>query len=348
MTRVAGTDPGTSSLDLVLLEDGAVRDQCRFTPQDLQADPAHPVRWLSERGPLDLVAGPSGYGLPLVPARDCGERELALMSLVRPDDRGGEQGVLQFNALLRALVTSDLPVVFLPGVIHLATVPPQRKVNRIDLGTADKLCVAALALAQEAAARSVAFAACDFCLVELGSAFTACVVVRAGRVVDGAGGTSGPLGWRSGGAWDGELAYLLSPLAKRDLFAGGVLSDPDPAEGRAAFRESLRKTVAGLYAVTPFPRVVLSGRLLETEPAFAELVERDLAQVGKVARLPSLPGAWVKHAAQGAALTADGLAGGHYARLVEHLELRGAAGTALDWLRHPRAAEVRRAFGLDR
>jgi predicted butyrate kinase (DUF1464 family) len=282
-----------------------------------------------------------------VPARDGGEREQAQMSLVRPDDRGREQGVLQFSAVLRALVTSDLPVVFLPGVVHLATVPPQRKVNRIDLGTADKLCVTALALAQEAAARSLDFALCDFCLVELGSAFTACVAVREGRVVDGAGGTSGPFGWGSGGAWDGELAYLLNPLAKRDLFAGGVLSDPDPAEGHAAFRESLLKTVAGLQAVTPLPRVLLSGRLLETEPAFAGLVAKDLARVGEVTRLPSLPGAWVKHAAQGAALLADGLAGGSYAGLVEHLGLRGATGTALDWLRHPRAAEVRRAFGLD-
>jgi predicted butyrate kinase (DUF1464 family) len=347
MPRVAGTDPGTSSLDLLLLEDGAVRDQCRFTPQQLQADPALPVGWLSELGPLDLIAGPSGYGLPLVPARACGERELALMGLVRPDDRGHKQGVLSFTALLRALVASDLPVVFLPGVIHLTTVPAQRKVNRIDLGTADKLCVAALALAQEAAARSLEFAACDFCLVELGSAFTACVVVRGGRVVDGAGGTSGPLGWGSGGAWDGELAYLLGPMAKRDLFAGGVLSDPDLAEGRAAFLESLRKAVGGLHAVTPFARVVLSGRLLETEPEFVARVTEDLSSFGEVTRLCSLPGVWVKHAAQGAAVIADGLAGGSHAGLVSHLELRGAAGTALDWLRHPRAAEVRRAFGLE-
>jgi len=42
-----------------------------------------------------------------------------------------------------------------------------------------------------------------------------------------------------------------------------------------------------------------------------------------------LPGAWVKHAAQGAALLADGLAGGSRAALVEHLALRGATGTAL-------------------
>ncbi|MCI0456924.1 MAG: DUF1464 family protein [Gemmataceae bacterium] len=340
MPRVAGADPGTSSLDLLLLDDGLVVDQGRFTPEQLQADPAAPATWLSERGPLDLVAGPSGYGLPLTPARDCGEHELALMSLIRPDDRGQGQGVLKFRAVLRALCASALHVVFLPGVIHLPTVPAQRKANRIDLGTADKLCVAALALAAEAAERQGRFADCHFCLVELGSAFTACVVVRGGRVVDGVGGTSGPVGWHSGGAWDGELAYLLGPLSKRDLFAGGVASHPDAAVGQAALRESVVKTVAGLRALTPFERVILSGRLLETEPAFSGTVAADLARLGEVRLLPALPGAWVKHAAQGAALLADGLAGGRNAVLVESLELHGAAGTVLDWIRHPRSDEV--------
>jgi predicted butyrate kinase (DUF1464 family) len=255
--------------------------------------------------------------------------------------------VLKFNAVVRALCASGLPVVFLPGVVHLPTVPPQRKVNRIDLGTADKLCVAALALAQESAAGGLPLSDCHLCVIELGSAFTACVAVREGRVVDAAGGTSGPLGWGSGGAWDGELAYLLSPLGKRDLFAGGVLSDPDADEGRSAFRESLLRTVAGLRALTPFARVLLSGRLLETEPAFVVELEQDLSGFGTVTRLPSLAGAWVKHAAQGAAVIADGLAGGGHAPLVENLGLRRASGTVLDWLRHPRAGELRRAFGLD-
>ncbi|HXG12714.1 MAG TPA: DUF1464 family protein [Gemmataceae bacterium] len=341
MTRVAGTDPGTSSLDILILEDGTVRDQCRFTPQELRADPALPVRWLEQRGPFDLIAGPSGYGLPLVRAADCTERDLALMSLVRPDDRGRGQGVLGFSAVVRALCASALPVVFLPGVIHLPTVPVHRKINRIDLGTPDKLCVAALALASEAGAG-------DLAVVELGTAFTACLVLQGGQVVDGVGGTSGPVGWGSGGAWDGEAAYLLSPLVKSDLFAGGVRSVADAAAARACFRESLLKAVAGLQAVTPFDRLVLSGRLLEVEPALAAAVAADLGRFGSVAVLAPLPGAWVKHAAQGAALLADGLAGGRHAPLVERLRLRAAAGTVLDWLCHPRAAEMRAAPDVTR
>jgi predicted butyrate kinase (DUF1464 family) len=331
--RVAGTDPGTSSLDLLVLEDGVVRDQVRFAPDELRADAELPVRWLAERGPFDLVAAPSGYGLPLRRAADCGDRDLALLSLVRPDDRG-RGGVLGFSAVVRAFRASGLPAVFLPGVIHLPTVPAHRKINRIDLGTPDKLCVAALALAQGLGG----------CVVELGTAFTSCLVLDGGRVVDGLGGSGGPCGWASPGAWDGEAAYLLAPLAKRDLFAGGAGDVKDAAAGRDWFRESLVRAVAGLRAVTPFDRVVLSGRLLESEPVFAETVALDLARLAPVERLASLPGAWVKHAAQGAAVLADGLVGGRHAALVERLALREAAGTVLDWLRHPRADEVRAAF----
>jgi predicted butyrate kinase (DUF1464 family) len=344
MPRVAGCDPGTSSLDILVLQDGRVADQCRFSPEELHRDVSLPVEWLRRRGSFDSIAGPSGYGLPLKPVRECSERDLDLLALVRPDERGQGQGVLRFTALVRTLRDSGLPVVFLPGVIHLPTVPAHRKVNRIDLGTADKLCVTALALHQQAGRRGGDFSACDFCVVELGSAFTACVVVQQGRVVDGLGGTSGPIGWASAGAWDGEVAYLLSPLAKGDLFRGGVESLPDTAAAHTLFRESLLKAVAGLQAVTPFETVVLSGRLLESQPGLCVQVEADLTRLVRVSRLESLPGAWVKHAAQGAALVADGLTGGTGAALVEHLAIRQAHGTILDGIGHPRLAEGKGFF----
>jgi predicted butyrate kinase (DUF1464 family) len=334
--RVAGTDPGTSSLDVIVLDDGAVRDQCRFSPEQLQSDPSLPAQWLRERGPFDLIAGPSGYGLPLVRAEDCTERDIALMTLVRSDDLG-RKGVAGFSSLLRELRTSGLPAVFLPGVIHLPTVPEHRKINRIDLGTADKLCAAALALH----GLTSRFGDVSACVVEMGSAFTACVVIGDGRVVDGLGGTCGPVGWGGGGAWDGEVAYLLSPLEKRDLFDGGAASVADAAAGRTLFRESLVRAVAGLRAVTPFGHVVLSGRLAETQPDLCAEVAADLGRFGEVSRSVGLPGAWVKAAAQGAALLADGLAGGRASALVDHLRLREAAGTVLDWLTHPRAARLK-------
>ena len=117
---------------------------------------------------------------PSCAAADCSDAQLNLMSLVRPDERAAK-GVGGFSAMLRALRDSGLPVTFLPGVIHLPTVPSHRKLNRIDLGTADKLCVAALALAQHNRDEPAL-------VVEFGSAFTAMMVLKNKQIVDGLGG----------------------------------------------------------------------------------------------------------------------------------------------------------------
>ena len=98
-----------------------------------------------------------------------------------------------------------------------------------------------------------------------------------GQIVDGVGGSSGPLGVRAAGALDGELAYLLGPaLSKRTLFTGGAL-DPrgaggdDPAalwdtpahaEGWSALLEAAAKTVRALTVSVRTPHeIVVSGRL---------------------------------------------------------------------------------------
>jgi predicted butyrate kinase (DUF1464 family) len=78
-----------------------------------------------------------------------------------------------------------LPVVYVPGVIHLDTVPAHRKLNRIDLGTADKLCAAGLGIHDQCERRGRAPDQVSFILIELGGAFTAGVAVERGQVVDG-------------------------------------------------------------------------------------------------------------------------------------------------------------------
>lgn len=323
MPRVVGTDPGTSSLDLLMLVDGDVADQARLEPEAIRRDPDALLGILQGWAPLDLIAGPSGYGLPLVRGEEVGDRELDLMALVRPEERGRDQGVLGFRSWVRAVLGAPWPSIFLPGGIHLPTIPSHRKANTIDLGTADKVSVAALALRMDGESSGRRLAEATFAVVEVGSAFAAVLVVAGGQLVDASAGTRGPIGVRSGGAWDGEAAYWLGPLAKGDLFRGGLLGLG--SDGPSAFRESLVKHVAGLRAVTPFDRIYLSG-------SRAELAEGLLDRFGRVAPLPSLPGAWVKHAAQGSALLADGLAGGRHADLVEAMALRSASGTALDYL----------------
>src|SRR5262245_48006402 len=129
MPRVVGADPGTSSLDLLLMVDGDVRDQVRFPPEALRADPGILRETLDRWAPLDLVAGPSGYGLPLIREENVGGPEIDLMSLVRPEERGNDLGVIGFRSWVRSFLASGHPTVFLPGGIHLPTVPAHRKVN---------------------------------------------------------------------------------------------------------------------------------------------------------------------------------------------------------------------------
>ena len=326
-----GTDPGTSSLDLLLLVDGEVADQRRLLPDDLRRNPEALSAILAAWAPIDLIAGPSGYGLPLIRGKDVGREELDLLSLVKPEDRGQEVGVIGFRARVRAFLASGFPLVFLPGLIHLPTVPSHRKFNTIDLGTPDKLAVAALALRCDGDAHGD-FRRSTFAVVEIGSAFSAILVVLEGRLVDASAGTRGPIGLQSGGCWDGEVAYMRAPLSKRGLFRGGLIDLG--AEGLDAFRESLIKQIAGLRAVTPFETIYLSGAGLE-RPEVDAAAGASLSTFGQVVRLPMLPRAWVKHAAQGSALLADGLAGGRNADLVASLRLNESRGTALDWLRPP-------------
>lgn len=346
MPRVAGIDPGTVSFDLCVLEDGEPVLEQVFQAGSLSADSGPLLDVLAGHGPYDLIYGPSGYGLPLVAAAEVGERQLAEMVLVRPDETHADAGVGGLRSLLRALISSGLPIVFGPGVIHLPSVPPHRKYNRIDMGTADKVCAAAYAIADQSARLGIAPHQTAMILLEMGGAFTAALAIDSGRIVDGMGGSSGPLGIRAAGALDGEVAYLLAAVLRKDtLYSGGAL-DPrgaldtadldmlwasaDLAGGWTALLEGAAKAVRALLVSVPAPReIFVSGRLARL-PALVEALGGSLADVAPL--VPLVPGR-ASAAAHGGALLADGLAGGRHARLVESLRLRESSGTALDHLR---------------
>ena len=55
----------------------------------------------------------------------------------------------------------------------------------------------------------------------------------------------------------------------------------------------------------------------------------------------------LKEAAQGAAVIADGLAGGRFAPIVDTLGIRAASGTVLDWLYVIPPAAARSRLNLD-
>ena len=339
MPRVAGVDPGTISIDVCGLEDGELYLDRSIPTAAALADPAGFVSLLRGAHPPDLIAGPSGYGLPLVAAASASEEDLRLAFLAGPGEEGGIGGL---RRLARMLGSSGLPVVYTPGVIHLDTVPAHRKLNRVDLGTADKVALAALAIADQCGRLGCPPGDASFLLLELGGAFTAAMAVRHGRVVDGLGGSSGAMGLRSSGGWDGEVAYLAGTVTKDHLFRGGASSLPGDAA--PALAESALKALYALRVAQPDPReILLSGRGLAL-PGVEALLRDGLAALAPVRRLEGFARV-AKAAAQGAAILADGLAGGPWSGLVETMRIRHAAGTALDHLRVISPAEARRRLG---
>jgi len=84
------------------------------------------------------------------------------------------------------------------------------------------------------------------------------------------------------------------------------------------------------------------------EPGEAEFLVEDLAErmqqfgfpVTQVQRL----GDQSKEAAQGAAIFADGLAGGPSAPLINAMRLRECSGTVLDWISLPQAKQIRNMY----
>nr|MBA2637396.1 DUF1464 family protein [Solirubrobacterales bacterium] len=281
--RVAGIDPGTVSFGLCALDDGEPMLERSFRSADLGVDPGPLVDALVGHGPFDVVLGPAGYGLPLVSGDRVGDEELALMLLLRSDEHGARVGIAGLRAIVAALLDARLPLVFAPGVLHLPTVPAFRKWNRVDLGTPDKVASAALCIADQARRLGIAVAEVSFVMLELGGAFAAALAVESGRIVDGIGGSSGPIGAQACGAMDGEVAYLLGPaLSKQSLFTGGALDpdgardlstpealdalwrDPGSRDGWTALEEGAVKAALTLTASVPAPREVLvSGRLAQ-------------------------------------------------------------------------------------
>jgi predicted butyrate kinase (DUF1464 family) len=373
MPRVIGIDPGTVSVDLCGLDDGRLFLDRSLPTSEALANPSVLVGLLDAAAPLDVVAGPSGYGLPLTAARDLTDDDLRLAYLAADGESGGIGGL---RSLMRALARSATPVVLTPGVVHLTSVPACRKVNRVDMGTADKVCAVALAVREQAERRGCAERDVSFILLELGGAFTAVLAVDGGRIVDGLGGSSGPLGLRAAGALDGEVAFLAGRVTKQLLFSGGastiagmpgasveaLVSAKTPRGQLAweAYMESALKAVASLAVSAPHAReIIVSGRLALVAGVRDEFARRlaavHVAQGFRPASGVAAPSVHVlrgfatmaSQAAQGAALIADGLAGGRSSALVETLGIREACGSALDHLYVIDPAAARARLGID-
>ncbi len=359
MTRAIGVDPGTVSFDVCGRDDDDVFFEETYETSDVRDDPGMLVEALSACGPVDLIVGPSGYGLPWTDVRDVGAEELDLMLLA--DAADGPRGTIigGMGRVLEALRESGLPVCFAPGVVQLKTVPEHRKANRIDMGTADKLCAVALAVWDQARRLDVPYSATSFVSVEAGGAFTAVVAVERGAIIDGSGGTCGAMGFRALGAMDGELAYLLRDFPKDVLASGGAAwiagapecspeelvaaasSDPRAELALEALLEDVAKRVAAEVILLEAPReILLSGRLVRV-PGLRRRLAEALRRFGPVHVIEGYASV-CSEAAQGAALLGQGLAGDRgLSDLVDAMGLRGACGGVLDHLFVSEAESVR-------
>lgn len=369
MKRALGIDPGTGSFDLVVVEGPRVVWEKSIPTPRIAEDPSVLVDAVEEAGRVDLVAGPSGYGTPLVCNRDIVDPTafaLRILLLTRPEDleegvRSGELGIHVYKALadaVRVFWEKKLPVCYIPGVIHLPTVPPHRKINKVDMGTADKLAVAHLAVHDYSTTYGVDYSEASFILVEMGFGYNAVIGVESGRIVDGYGGTLVPVGGLTVGPLDAELAVLGGTWKRYDVFHGGLLEicrastieevlekkqrSPECRDAYKAMVENIEKTVLAVKRAVGKPReIIVSGRLARY-PEILEDVEKHLEDILPTRRLNPLPGARIsKEAGQGYAIIAEGLAGGYFEKLIQHTKLREAQGTVLDWTYHPRLQKAK-------
>ena len=366
MTRAVGIDPGTVSFDVCGRDGDELFLDATYPTAAVRDDPAALVEIVRASGPVDLVVGPSGYGLPWTDVRDLGPDELDLLLLADAGD--GPRGTIVggMGRVLEAFKECGLPVCLAPGVLHLTTVPDHRKTNRIDMGTADKLCAVALAVWDQARRLDVPYSETSFVSVEAGGAFTAVIAVEHGAIIDGLGGSCGAMGFRALGAMDGELAYLLRDFPKDVLASGGaawIAGTPEctPEElvlaaatgGRAAVAltalvEHVVKSVAAESTLLEAPReILLSGRLARVPELRRRLVEV-LSRFAPVHVVGGYAGV-SSEAAQGAALLGQGLAGdGDLSALVDAMGLRSACGGVLDHLFVSEAESVRRRHPMPR
>ena len=368
MVRVVGIDPGTKSMDVCGLDDGEVYYEKVVDTATVARRPETLIEAVEAAEPFDLITGPSGYGVEVTYLKDIPEdiAEDWYYEYILLTDKAHIERALRienFGALVYYAMTNSMiemkrrnwPVCYIPGVIQLPTVPLYRKVNKMDMGTADKMCVAILGVHDQVRRLDSPYSKASFIHVEMGFGYNAVLGVDKGRIVDGIGGTtiSGP-GFLTISSMDAELVQIVEKWEKADVFSGGCASiggcsTPEELVERINVDESCRiafdamiegveKAVLSMTASVPNPKeILISGRLTKIRKIREELLKRvDIAPVVKVGWLDGIKD--IKETAQGYAIVGDGLAGGKFKRLINWMKIKEARGTAMDYIYHPKFA----------
>ncbi|MEM4347470.1 MAG: DUF1464 family protein [Candidatus Altiarchaeota archaeon] len=375
MVRTLGIDPGTKSMDLCGLENGKVFYEKSIPTEKVAKNPSLIIDATKDAFPLDLIAGPSGYGVELthiekIPIEKFEGWYYNYILLTTKEEienaiKKSIFGAMVYYAMTQSAIVmkkEKWPVVYIPGVINLPTVPEYRKINKMDMGTADKMCVAVLATYKQAKRLSIPYEEVSFILVEMGFGYNAVLGVENGRIVDGIGGTTFPgIGFLTASALDFELVQIVKNWCKEDLFSGGVASitgtlneeefvknvneDEKSKLAWNALFDGIEKAVLSMLASVKKPREILfSGRLTRLKDVRSELKKRlskyaDVREVGFLENSKK-----TKETAQGYGIVADGLANGKFSKLIEWMKIKEAKGTCIDYIKHPKFSDVRKKF----
>lgn len=341
--KILGIDPGTMSFDFFGKSGNAIIIDRAIPSIDVARHPELILDIIRKLLPLDAIVGPSGYGLPLKQISGAGEDDLNLMLPVAYGDVSVNEGI---KHVFRLMKKEKLPVWLTPGVIHLPTVPRYRKINRLDMGTADKVCCVALAMRDQAERCGILPSRTSFILTEAGYGFTAVMGVSLGTVVDGIGGTMGGPGFLSPGAMDAELAIRFGKKPQSVLFSGGardvsrrtdlspedMAADPEKyADSWNMLIEGIEKDIAAMLVSAPNTReIILAGRLSRI-PAIGRELARRMVRHRPVYQVRREAGV-AKEAAEGAYIMGEGIMGGRYKEIVDSLKLRESSGTMYDYI----------------
>jgi predicted butyrate kinase (DUF1464 family) len=354
--RALGIDPGTKNFDLCCIEDSVdnvILDKSIST--EIVAKNPDRVFEIIKSTESDVIVGPSGYGLEFKHISKFTEEDVALTTLDKINDVNIP--VLSgLRKLLWMMKKARLNAYSLPGIVLLPTIPQYRKMNKIDMGTADKTCVAAFAIWDQAEEYKIQYGNANLICIEMGFGYNAAMAVENGQIVDAVGGTifPGP-GYLSLGQMDGELAYLLGEFSKLKLFEAGAtfiaanrildvedfssnLLRDEYNKAWESLKEGIVKAVALL--LTSFknqPReIILTGRLSRNKEIYNGLKQTLNEKFKIVTRNPKHRFTKeAKDVAQGAALLSNGIARGKYSGLLKKMKIIETKGTVLDYVLYP-------------
>lgn len=347
MYRVLGIDPGSKSWDFFGLEDNKIILDTSLPTKELINDPQKAITIIKTVKNIDLMVAPSGFGLPLKNVNELTEQDI-FFTLLKFDQKEKNK-LVGLGEVLRLIKAQNIPGIIVPGVKHLSTVPKYRKINKIDMGTADKICTAVTGIRDQMERFNIAPQETNFILVEIGYGFTAVLAIENGQIIDGIGG-SNIMGFRACGSLDGELAYLIKNIHKRNIYKGGVayisgypdlslkeitlLAEKDDQTKIAlkAYLSSVKKAVFGISSSysnkNRIKEILLAGRGASLA-YFREKMIDGLKNVAPVRVMNSFSQI-AKRAAQGASFIANGILGGRFEPIIKNLKIKDATGSILD------------------